>query len=154
MIKKAAFVAALAGVAAFVSPVAGHAQPENAGNVQLNADTAVLHGLKGKYHGDGDDIALGGCVTPGTDGLRAPKSARFSSPVLTFDHYDFGPLIGVPANVTAEANLKPGTAPGEYPLFLECEGKSYRATFVVTKGQVSKVPSGAARAGDGSMAVN
>ncbi|MFD8499127.1 hypothetical protein [Amycolatopsis sp. NPDC059657] len=152
MIKKAALVAAFAGIAAFVSPVAGHAQPENAGNVQLNADTAVLHGLKGTYQGDGNDIALGGCVAAGTDGLSSPKTARFTSPVLTFDHYDFGPLIGVPGNVTAEAKLKPGTKPGRYPLVLECEGKSYTTTFSVTKGQVAKVPSGAARAGDGSMA--
>ncbi|WP_370946661.1 hypothetical protein AB5J62_03650 [Amycolatopsis sp. cg5] len=148
MIKKAALVAAFAGIAALVSPLAGHAQPENAGNVQLNADTAVLHGLKGTYQGDGSDIALGGC----TDGLSAPKTTRFTSPVLTFDHYDFGPLIGVPGNVTAEAKLKPGTKPGQYPLVLECEGKSYTATFTVAKGQVAKVPSGAARAGDGSMA--
>ena len=83
MIKKAALVAAFAGIAALVSPIAGHAQPENAGNVQLNADTAVLHGLKGTYQGDGSDFALGGCVAAGTDGLSAPKTARFTSPVLT-----------------------------------------------------------------------
>jgi hypothetical protein len=156
--KKSAFVAALAvGAAILASPAAGYAQqaPGHPGTVQLNADTAVLHGLAGVYQGDGTDTALGGCVAPGTDGTTSPRSARFTSPVLSFANYNYGPLIGVPANVSADAKLNPGTKPGQYPLTLTCEGKTYQTTFTVKAGtaeQVLKVPSGAARAGGGGTA--
>ncbi len=140
------------GVAVPAGPATGLAQQpaaEPGVTVQLNDDTAYDVGLVGKYVYGDSNVALAQC--PG-DGLKAPKSTTFSSPVLTVGKYDYGPLIGVPANVSADVELKAGTAPGSYPLTVNCNGKSYSATFSVPPRQVSAVPSGAARAGDGSMA--
>ncbi|WP_083255183.1 hypothetical protein [Amycolatopsis orientalis] len=144
------------GAAVLAGPATGLAQqpqpdpqPGSGVTVQLNDDTAYDLGLVNKYvHGE-SNVALAQC--PG-EGLKAPKSTTFSSPVLTVGKYDHGPLIGVPANVSAEVELKKGTAPGSYPLTVNCNGKSYTATFSVPARQVSAVPSGGARAGDGSMA--
>ncbi|MEC3981580.1 hypothetical protein [Amycolatopsis sp. H20-H5] len=155
--KKVFFVAAwVIGATAFAGTAAGHAQPGQqpptpstpAATVQLNADTAVSHGLINKYANGEPNVALAQCQSTGT----APTSATFSSPVLTFANYDRGPLIGVPANMSADAMLKPGTRSGQYPITVTCDGKPYTATFSVTTPQTKKVPSGAARAGDGSTA--
>lgn len=141
------------GAAVLAGASAGFAQqpePDPGVTVQLNDDTAYELGLVNKYvHGD-SNVALARC--PGGDGLKAPSSTTFSSPVLTVGKYDYGPLIGVPANVSADVELKAGTAPGSYPLIVNCNGKSYTATFTVPPRQVNAVPSGAAHAGDGSMA--
>ncbi|EME57613.1 hypothetical protein [Amycolatopsis decaplanina] len=144
-------VAIGAAVLAGSSPgLAQQPQPDPGVTVQLNDDTAYELGLVNKYvHGD-SNVALAQC--PGGDGLKAPTSTTFSSPVLSIGKYDYGPLIGVPANVSADVELKEGTAPGSYPLTVNCNGKSYAATFSVPARQVSAVPSGAAHAGDGSMA--
>ncbi|MFD9894569.1 hypothetical protein ACFWY9_34930 [Amycolatopsis sp. NPDC059027] len=124
-----------------VSPAA----PAPAGvSVQLNADTAAKHGSVNKFVRDSQNVALAQCPTP--------KTATFSSPVLAFGRYDFGSVMGVQANVSAVAWLNSGTAAGDYPLTVTCEGKSYTATFSVSAPQVEKVPSGAAKAGDGSLA--
>lgn len=142
------------GAAVLAGPATGYAQqppaqPDPGVTVQLNDDTAYSLGLVNKYvHGD-FNVALAQC--PG-DGLKAPKTTTFSSPVLTFGNYDYGPLVGVPANVSADAELKKGTAPGSYPLTVDCNGKSHTAMFTVPPRQVSTVPSGGAKAGDGSMA--
>ncbi|AUI64976.1 hypothetical protein B1H26_16410 [Amycolatopsis sp. BJA-103] len=140
------------GAAVLAGPATGLAQqpqPDPGVTVQLNDNTAYELGLVNKYvHGD-SNVALAQC--PG-DGLKAPTSTTFSSPVLSVGKYDYGPLIGVPANVSAEVELKEGTAPGSYPLTVNCNGKSYTATFSVPARQVGAVPSGGARAGDGSMA--
>ncbi|MEV7553031.1 hypothetical protein AB0N89_25765 [Amycolatopsis sp. NPDC089917] len=143
------------GAALLAGPSTGLAQqtprPDPGGvTVQLNDNTAYDLGLVNKYvHGD-SNVALAQC--PGGEALKAPTSTTFSSPVLTIGKYDYGPLIGVPANVSAEVELKAGTAPGTYPLTVDCNGKSYTATFSVPARQVSAVPSGSAHAGDGSMA--
>ncbi|GHH25923.1 hypothetical protein [Amycolatopsis oliviviridis] len=144
------------GAALLAGPATGLAQqsapqPDPGGvTVQLNDDTAYELGLVNKYvHGDAN-VALAQC--PGGQGLKAPTSTTFSSPVLSIGKYDYGPLIGVPANVSAEVELKKDTAPGNYPLTVNCNGKSYTATFSVPARQVSAVPSGSAHAGDGSMA--
>lgn len=158
MNKRNAFIAALAiGMTVVMPPVAGFAQqpaaPDTTPTVQLNADTAVSHGLVNKYVLNDFNVALGQCVTPGS--LNAPASTAFSSPVLTFANYAFQPTLGVTANVSADADLKPGTRPGNYPLTMLCNGKPYSATFTVPKPvekQVTKVPVGAVRAGDGSTA--
>ncbi|WP_370311021.1 hypothetical protein [Amycolatopsis sp. WAC 01376] len=140
------------GAAVLAGSSAGFAQQPEADpgvTVQLNDDTAYELGLVNKYvHGD-SNVALAQC--PG-DGLKAPKSTTFASPVLAIGKYDYGPLIGVPANISAEVTLKEGTAPGSYPLTVNCNGKSYTATFSVPSRQVGAVPAGAAQAGDGSMA--
>ena len=158
MNKRNAFIAVLAvGMTVVVPPAAGFAQqptaPDATATVQLNADTAVSHGLVNNYVADDFNVALGQCVTPGS--ANAPASTAFSSPVLTFTNYAFEPTLGVAANVSADAQLKPGTKPGHYPLTMMCNGKPYSATFTVPKPaekQVTKVPVGAARAGDGSTA--
>ncbi len=140
------------GAAVLAGPATGLAQqpqPDPGVTVQLNDNTAYELGLVDKYvHGD-SNVALAQC--PG-DGLKAPTSTTFSSPVLSVGKYDYGPLVGVPANVSAEVELKEGTAPGSYPLTVNCNGKSYTATFSVPVRQVGTVPSGGARAGDGSTA--
>lgn len=164
--RKIAFVAAATmGLTALAGPSAGFAQSGTAqsgialsrqgtpATVQLNADTAVSRGLTNKYTNDDANVALGLCVIPGS--ASAPASTIFSSPVLTFTNYSFEPTLGVAANVSADAKLKPGTRSGMYPLIMTCDGKRYRATFVVPRSaasQVSKVPSGAARAGGGGTA--
>jgi hypothetical protein len=121
-------------------------------HVQLNADTAVSQGLANKYTNDDFNVALGECLAPGAgvdDG--APASTTFFSPVLTFTNYAFLPTLGVQANVSANAKLKPGTKSGSYPLTMVCDGKSYTATFGVSK-QVLKVPAGAPHTGGGGTA--
>jgi hypothetical protein len=160
--KRTAFIAALAiGVTVVTSPATGFAQqrqqqptaPDATATVQLNADTAVSHGLINKYTNDDFNVALGECADAGSP--NAPKSTTFSSPVLTFANYAYQPTMGVNANVTADAQVKPGTAAGSYQLTMTCNGKPYNATFTVPEEavkQVRKVPSGGARAGDGSMA--
>ncbi|MDT7798605.1 MAG: hypothetical protein QOI78_2038 [Actinomycetota bacterium] len=114
-----------------------------AGSVQLNVNTAINQSLVDKYVRDAPNVALAKC-----DGA----SPAFSSPVLTFSNYTPGPFMGADANISADAALKPGTAAGTYPLSVTCGGKSYSTRFSVPAAQVAKVPSGAAKAGDGSMA--
>jgi hypothetical protein len=158
--KRTAFLAALAiGVTVVTSPAIGFAQqrqqqptaPDTTATVQLNTDTAVSHGLVNKYTNDDFNVALGQCTDPGS--VNAPKSTTFSSPVLTFSDYSYQPSMGVKANVSADAKLKPGTAAGGYQLTMTCNGKPYNATFIVSQAavqQVRKVPTGGAQAGDGS----
>jgi len=163
--KRTALIAALAiGVTVLTSPATGFAQskqqqpsapttPGTTATVQLNADTAVSQGLTNKYTNDDFNVALGLCSEPGS--ADAPKSTTFSSPVLTFSDYSYQPAMGVNTNVSADAKLKPGTAAGSYQLTMTCNGKAYNTTFTVPQDavkQVRKVPVGAARAGDGSMA--
>lgn len=115
----------------------------SAGSVQLNVNTAINQTLVDKYVRDAPNVALAKC-----DGT----SPAFSSPVLTFTNYTPGPFMGADANISADAELKPGTAAGTYPLSVTCGGKTYDTQFTVAAAQVTKVPSGAAKAGDGSMA--
>ncbi|WP_452039152.1 hypothetical protein [Amycolatopsis jiangsuensis] len=114
--------------------------------VQLNQDTAALHGMVDHFQRADANVALADC--PGA----TPGSTTFSSPVLRFSGYDFGPFVGVKATVSADAELLSGTAAGSYPLTVTCGGKPYTTTFSVPAAQVSQVPSGAAKAGDGSLA--
>jgi hypothetical protein len=166
--KRTAFIAALAiGATVVTSPATGFAQqrqqqptsptvptaPDATATVQLNTDTAVSHGLINKYTNDDFNVALGQCPEAGSP--NAPKSTTFTSPVLTFSNYGYQPSMGVMANVSADAKLKPGTAAGSYQLTMTCDGKPYNTTFTVPTDvatQVRKVPTGAAHAGDGSMA--
>ncbi|WP_020662588.1 hypothetical protein [Amycolatopsis benzoatilytica] len=145
-----AVVAAIGAAAVGAAGIAGAAVQTGQADpvtVQLNQDTAVLHDQLNVYQrGVGPNLALADC--PGA----TAGATTFSSPVLQFSHYDFGPFIGVKATVSADANLVPGTAPGSYPLTVNCGGKAYTATFSVSAPQVSKVPAGAAKAGDGSLA--
>lgn len=113
------------------------------GMVQLNVNTAVNQTLVNKYVFDAPNVALGRC-----DGDKP----TFDSPVLTFSNYQPGPFMGVDANTSADATLKPGTPAGTYPLTISCSTGSSQTTFSVPAGQVKKVPRGAAKAGDGSMA--
>ena len=151
--RKSAIFAVAAAIGAAAIGVAGSAgaavQTGSADpvTVQLNQDTVVLHGQLNVYQrGVGPNLALADC--PGAKS----GATTFSSPALTFSHYDFGPFVGVKATVAADATLVPGTAPGSYPLTVTCGGKPYTATFTVSAPQVSKVPAGAAKAGDGSLA--
>ncbi|MFI5606254.1 hypothetical protein [Amycolatopsis sp. NPDC051903] len=155
MRKRAVFVAAVTigtiavagqAVAATGGPAAAPAPAAPAVTVQLNQDTVALHGMVGKYQRGEANVALADCP-----GAKA-GSTTFSSPVLKFADYDFGPFIGVQATVSAGADLAPGTAAGTYPLTVSCAGKSYSTTFSVPAAQVARVPSGAAKAGDGSLA--
>ncbi|WP_410639432.1 hypothetical protein [Amycolatopsis sp. lyj-346] len=114
-----------------------------AGMVQLNVNTAINQSLVDKYVRDAPNVALAKCEGP---------SPAFSSPVLTFTNYTPGPFMGVDANISADVELKPGTTAGTYPLTVTCGGQTYSAQFTVPASQVAKVPSGAAKAGDGSMA--
>jgi hypothetical protein len=125
------------------TPAATQAAPAQAGSVQLNVNTAINQTLVDKYVRDAPNVALAKC-----DGA----SPAFSSPVLTFTNYTPGPFMGADANISADVELKPGTAAGTYPLSVTCGGKSYSTQFTVPAAQVAKVPSGAAKAGDGSMA--
>ncbi len=113
------------------------------GSVQLNVNTAINQTLVDKYVRDAPNVALAKC-----DGA----SPAFSSPVLTFSNYTPGPFMGADANISADAALKPGIGAGTYPLTVTCGDQTYRTQFTVPAPQVSKVPSGAAKAGDGSMA--
>ncbi|MEV4600086.1 hypothetical protein AB0K15_22125 [Amycolatopsis sp. NPDC049253] len=154
MRKRAVFVAAVAigtvavagqAVAATGGP-APAAAPAPAVTVQLNQDTAALHGLVNHFQRGESNVALADCP-----GAKA-GSTTFSSPVLKFANYDFGPFLGVHATVSADADLLSGTAAGDYPLTVACGGKTYTATFTVPAAQVATVPAGAAKAGDGSLA--
>jgi hypothetical protein len=133
----------LAGPATAQSTSPAPAPAPSAGSVQLNVNTAINQSLVDKYVRDAPNVALAKC-----DGA----SPAFSSPVLTFANYTPGPFMGADANISADATLKPGTAAGTYPLTMTCGGKSYSTRFSVPAAQVAKVPSGAAKAGDGSMA--
>lgn len=122
---------------------AGPAPSTPAGNVQLNVNTAINQSLVDKYVRDAPNVALAKCNG---------ASPQFSSPVLTFANYTPGPFMGADANISADAQLKPGTAAGTYPLTVTCGGQTYSTRFTVPAAQVAKVPAGAAKAGDGSMA--
>ncbi len=138
--------AAVLGMAAPAVASAAGPAPDPV-TVQLNQDTAVLHGQVNVYQrGDDANVALADC--PGAQA----GATKFSSPVLKFSGYDFGPFVSVRATVSAAAELVPGTAPGRYPLTVACGGKPYTTTFSVPAAQVSRVPAGAAKAGDGSLA--
>ena len=115
----------------------------SAGMVQLNVNTAINSTLVDKYVRDAPNVALAKCEG---------ASPKFESPVLTFGNYTPGPFMGVDANISADVQLKPGTAAGTYPLTVTCGGQTYSTQFTVPAPQVAKVPSGAAKAGDGSMA--
>ncbi|OXM66803.1 hypothetical protein [Amycolatopsis vastitatis] len=114
-----------------------------AGMVQLNVNTAINSTLVDKYVRDAPNVALAKCEG---------ASPKFTSPVLTFSNYTPGPFMGADANISADVELKPGTAAGTYPLTVTCGGQTYSTQFTVPASQVAKVPSGAAKAGDGSMA--
>ncbi|WP_410607670.1 hypothetical protein [Amycolatopsis sp. lyj-109] len=114
-----------------------------AGSVQLNVNTAINQTLVDKYVRDAPNVALAKCEGP---------SPTFSSPALTFANYTPGPFMGADANISADVELKPGTAAGTYPLTVTCGSQTYTTQFTVPAAQVAKVPSGAAKAGDGSMA--
>ncbi|GAA3539758.1 hypothetical protein GCM10022222_24200 [Amycolatopsis ultiminotia] len=142
-------VAAAIGSAAVAGPAVAAAsggQPPDPVTVQLNQDTVALHGMVDHYQRGDTNVALADC--PGAK----PGAVTFSSPVLKFSGYDFGPFIGVKATVSADAELVPGTAAGQYPLTVTCSGKPYTATFSVPAAQVTQVPAGGAKAGDGSLA--
>ena len=117
--------------------------PAPGGMVQLNVNTAVNQTLVNKYVRDAPNVALGKCTG---------DKPTFDSPVLTFSNYTPGPFMGVDANVSADVTLKPGTPAGSYELTVSCSEGSYSTQFTVPAAQVAKVPSGAAKAGDGSMA--
>ena len=140
----AAVIGATAPAAPAVAQSTGQAAPTPAGSVQLNVNTAVNHTLVDKYVRDAPNVALAKC---------AGEKGTFDSPVLTFSNYTPGPFMGVDANISADAVLKPDTPAGTYPLTVNCVGGgTYRTTFTVPAAQVAKVPAGAAKAGDGSMA--
>ncbi|ADJ42740.1 hypothetical protein AMES_0918 [Amycolatopsis mediterranei S699] len=125
------------------APSTSPARSATAGMVQLNVNTAINQTLVDKYVRDAPNVALAKCEGP---------SPAFSSPALTFTNYTPGPFMGADANISADAELKPGTAAGTYPLTVTCGGQTYTTQFTVPATQVAKVPSGAAKAGDGSMA--
>ncbi len=125
------------------TPSASPAPKTAVGMVQLNVNTAINQSLVDKYVRDAPNVALAKCEGP---------SPAFSSPALTFTNYTPGPFMGADANISADAELKPGTAAGTYPLTVTCGGQTYTTQFTVPASQVAKVPSGAAKAGDGSMA--
>ncbi|MET8851356.1 hypothetical protein [Amycolatopsis sp. NPDC004625] len=134
---------ALAGPAMAQSTSTAAAPSPAAGKVQLNVNTAINQTLVDKYVRDAPNVALAKC-----DGA----SPKFASPVLSFSNYTPGPFMGTDANISADVELKPGTGAGSYPLTVTCGGQTYSTQFTVPAAQVAKVPSGAAKAGDGSMA--
>ncbi|WP_033261492.1 hypothetical protein [Amycolatopsis vancoresmycina] len=134
---------ALAGPAMAQNTSTAAAPSPATGKVQLNVNTAINQTLVDKYVRDAPNVALAKC-----DGA----SPKFASPVLTFSNYTPGPFMGTDANISADVELKPGTAAGVYPLTVTCGGQTYSTQFTVPAAQVAKVPSGAAKAGDGSMA--
>jgi hypothetical protein len=134
---------AASATAQSTGPAPAPAQSADAGSVQLNVNTAINQSLVNKYVRDAPNVALAKC-----DGA-APA---FASPALTFGNYTPGPFMGTNATISADATLNPGTPPGTYPLTVTCGGKSYSTRFTVPAAQVTKVPAGAAKAGDGSMA--
>jgi hypothetical protein len=139
----AAVIGATVPAAPATAQNTGPAPAPSAGSVQLNVNTAINQSLVDKYVRDAPNVALAKCEG------AAPA---FSSPALTFANYTPGPFMGADANISADATLKPGTAAGTYPLTVTCGDKSYSTRFSVPAAQVTKVPSGAAKAGDGSMA--
>lgn len=143
--KTVVFVAAaVIGATALAAPATAQQSTGAApGMVQLNVNTAINQTLVDKYVRDAPNVALAKCEG---------ASPTFASPVLTFSNYTPGPFMGVDANISADAVLKPGTAAGTYPLTVTCGGQTYSTQFSVPAAQVAKVPSGAAKAGDGSMA--
>lgn len=143
--KTVVFVAAaVIGATALAAPATAQQSTGAApGMVQLNVNTAINQTLVDKYVRDAPNVALAKCEG---------ASPTFASPVLTFSNYTPGPFMGVDANISADAAIKPGTAAGTYPLTVTCGGQTYRTQFSVPAAQVAKVPSGAAKAGDGSMA--
>ncbi|WP_072474574.1 hypothetical protein [Amycolatopsis australiensis] len=150
MRKTVVFVAAAVfGATALAAPATAQQSTSPApatpppGFVQLNANTAVNQTLVNKYVRDAPNVALAKC---------AGDKPTFTSPVLTFSNYTPGPFMGVDANVSADVALKPGTPAGTYELTVSCSEQNYTTQFTVPAPQVSKVPSGAAKAGDGSMA--
>lgn len=149
MRKTVVFVAAaVIGVTALAAPAtaqqtSGPAPSAPAGHVQLNVNTAYNKTLVDKYVRDAPNVALAKC--PGDKGT-------FASPVLSFSNYVSGPFMGTDANISADVALNPGTAAGTYPLTVTCGANTYNTQFSVPAPQVAKVPSGAAKAGDGSMA--
>ncbi|WIY03535.1 hypothetical protein QRX60_06680 [Amycolatopsis mongoliensis] len=143
-------VAAMIGATALAGPAMAQQStvpaPSGApakGSVQLNVNTAINQSLVDKYVRDAPNVALAKCEG---------GSPTFSSPALTFSNYTPGPFMGADANISADAALKPGTPAGTYPLTVTCGSQTYSTRFSVPAPQVSKVPSGAAKAGDGSMA--
>ncbi|MCR6488560.1 hypothetical protein M8542_37605 [Amycolatopsis sp. OK19-0408] len=150
MRKTVVFVAAaVIGATALAAPATAQqtsgspAPSAPAGRVQLNVNTAYNTTLVDKYVRDAPNVALAKC---------AEDKGTFASPVLSFANYVSGPFMGTDANISADVELKPGTAAGTYPLTVTCGANTYRTQFSVPAPQVSKVPSGAAKAGDGSMA--
>ncbi|WIV61955.1 hypothetical protein [Amycolatopsis nalaikhensis] len=145
MRKTVVFVAAaVIGATALAAPATAQQSTGAApGMVQLNVNTAINQTLVDKYVRDAPNVALAKCEG---------ASPTFASPVLTFSNYTPGPFMGVDANISADAAIKPGTAAGTYPLTVTCGGQTYSTQFSVPAAQVAKVPSGAAKAGDGSMA--
>ena len=125
------------------APSTSPAPSAPAGSVQLNVNTAINQTLVDKYVRDAPNVALAKCEGP---------SPKFSSPVLTFSNYTPGPFMGADANISADVELAPGTTAGTYPLTVTCGGQTYSTKFTVPAAQVAKVPTGAAKAGDGSMA--
>lgn len=147
MRKTVVFVAAaVIGATAPAAPAtaqSSNSSPAAAGSVQLNVNTAINTTLVDKYVRDAPNVALAKCTG---------DKPTFASPVLTFSNYVPGPFMGTDANISADVELKPGTAAGTYPLTVTCGGNTYSTQFSVPAAQVAKVPSGAAKAGDGSMA--
>ncbi|WP_410630145.1 hypothetical protein [Amycolatopsis sp. cmx-4-83] len=148
MRKTVVFVAAVVIGATAAAPATAQssgpvAAPAPAGSVQLNVNTAINQSLVDKYVRDAPNVALAKCEG---------ASPKFSSPALDFANYTPGPFMGADANISADATLKPGTGAGTYPLTVTCGGQTYTTNFTVPAAQVAKVPSGAAKAGDGSMA--
>ncbi|MEU7786130.1 hypothetical protein [Amycolatopsis sp. NPDC049159] len=146
--KTVVFVAAVVIGATAAAPATAQssgpaAAPAPAGSVQLNVNTAINQSLVDKYVRDAPNVALAKCEG---------ASPKFSSPALDFANYTPGPFMGADANISADATLKPGTGAGTYPLTVTCGGQTYTTNFTVPAAQVAKVPSGAAKAGDGSMA--
>ncbi|VVJ24458.1 Uncharacterised protein [Amycolatopsis camponoti] len=143
-------VAAVIGATTLTGPAMAQQSPGTTpaaapakGSVQLNVNTAINQTLVDKYVRDAPNVALAKCEG---------ASPKFSSPVLTFSNYTPGPFMGADANISADVALNPGTQAGTYPLTVTCGGQTYSTQFSVPAPQVSKVPSGAAKAGDGSMA--
>ncbi|MEU0789651.1 hypothetical protein ABZ342_06265 [Amycolatopsis sp. NPDC005961] len=143
-------VAAVIGATTLTGPAMAQQSPSTTpaaapakGSVQLNVNTAINQTLVDKYVRDAPNVALAKCEG---------ASPKFSSPVLTFSNYTPGPFMGADANISADVALNPGTQAGTYPLTVTCGGQTYSTQFSVPAPQVSKVPSGAAKAGDGSMA--
>ena len=125
-------VAAVIGATALAAPATAQqstsptpsAAPAK-GSVQLNVNTAINQTLVDKYVRDAPNVALAKCEG---------ASPTFSSPVLTFANYFPGPFMGTDANISADATLKPGTAPGTYPLTVTCGGQHLQHAVLGARG--------------------